>query len=221
MFNLSNRTRSKWIVESRQYLYWLSLCFWFSPMVSAQALSPADPVFNAVNGFDSSNVAVYESRIFEVPENYAHTALTMLAGREFSAIDERQASLLLPGVELDHQRMLARQIAAAEAYAERQENYAKEPGSSGTRSWLLGEAKTYRDYVAYTRTLANRLRPYLVASKACYGGDGRYRVILHEERLTVFYGTLGYSCPPAQIVPLVIFLENDITSVSVSSAGAN
>lgn len=168
--------------------------------------------------FNTADVPIYESRIFRVPDENQAQALDLLGEKDFTALSPVSLKALFPKTKFDEGQMLSAQSSAADAYAKRRESEAADPFFASSREWMLHDAKAHRDFARYTRALPRPLHPYLVKAEAYFEGTGGFFVSLKGNKLSVFHGSLGHSTPPIHKVAVVILLEREINTVTVSTS---
>jgi hypothetical protein len=177
----------------------------------------AAAIFYPAEAFDQKKIAIYRSRIFQVPAATQSQALDLLANTSFVLLSPGQLRTLFPGSTFDTTQMLANQAAAADAYSEKRENEAANPAFASSREWMSREAQAHRAYARYTRQLNGPLKPYLIAAQVYFDKTGGFNVILETNHVSVSHGSVGHSTPPIRTVPIVVFLERDVDSVSISA----
>lgn len=168
-------------------------------------------------GFDKNDIPIFSSRIVRVPLQEAPTAMALLGKADFAALTLDQAKKMAETEALDPQAMLNAQSSAADDYAAERELEAGNPFFASSKGWMLQEAKAHRDYAAYTRTLSPHLHAYLIKAKAFSFTAGVFSVKLDGDHLDVFNGALGSSMSPLQPVPIIVFVEREIASVSADA----
>lgn len=182
------------------------------------AFGQADRVLDSRSTeFDKNRIPIFSSRIVHVSPGQMSASMALLGKSDFVAINLDEARKLAADEKIDPQSMLNAQALAADAYAARREKEAENPFFSSSKGWMLQEARAHRSYAAYTRTISPSLHPFLIKAKAYYVDSGVFTATLEGDHLDVHNGSLGSSTPPLQTVPIIIFVERDIMSVSSSA----
>lgn len=166
--------------------------------------------------FNPKLVPIFNSRIVRVADSQQPRALQLLGEKDFLKLNDSDLSALFGGKTFNYEEMLSAQALAADSYAVKREQEADIPFFKERRETFLEEAKAHRDYSRYTRSLSPRLIPYLVKARVYFEGTGAFSVTISENQMTVRHDSLGRSTPPAKVIPIVIFAEHEVASVSVA-----
>ena len=181
----------------------------FVSAAQAQVLQPPDK-------FDAQIVPIYESRVFMVRSSGQERALQLLGRKDFCAATPAMIKELFPQEQMNTNRMLEAQAAAAIQYAEKREKEAALPFFHESRDWMLEHAKAHRKFADYTRKLGASLRPYLVKAQVYVDEKGSFHVVLEDRTLSVIYAALGSFPPPLKPIALLVWLERKINAIHAS-----
>jgi hypothetical protein len=176
------------------------------------------------DSFDPQSPPIAQSRIHVVPPSMRDLAQSLLGDQQFARLSLSKAEQIV-GEQLNAADMLLRQARAAAEYLKRDEELERLFAGHDRPKSLIDLAalqrRAYQDFQRYTLFLPpDRLMPYLVRASAYWEGTGGFSAELEGSTLHIRHASLGHSRPPPNFVPVVVFVEREISAVTSTASVA-